>query len=330
MLVGNYAEDLLERLQRHPEILRRHAFEAVLDEGGMQTVEDIVHEVAHLDAAESGVDAGRPDAVRDEPAQGAGEIGLDLGRRELTGLERGIGVLRIALAKHKVGQGAGGEGLGRQAGDPIGFEPPRGRRVEIGCDIALPHRGRWRVGETSAELRPDGRRIAVLRLTVMGDPREDGRDPGHREDTGETAAQAGDGLEDEGRRVERGGEGRQRPLLMGEGVAFDVHLDGDEGVCRGLRQAGGLVRAKESHLGTCSRGRGRERGRHTEPLEGAQGHLLAHPELMGLSPQDLDRALEHGALRSGAHTTVTGAEGRCRGLSGDGEHLLRRAHGSSA
>ena len=333
MLGADLVEHLSEALQASVEVLRRDARDALLDERGVQAVHDVVDEVALLHVSETRVERLGADARGHEPAQGAGDVALDLRSGELA-RHQAAGVALVTLVEDQVPDGVGAELLRRQACDPLAGQARPAGGIEVPHDVALAHRDGARrrpAAWAAAKLRPHRRRVAVPRLAVMRHAGENR--PGTR--GGERAVEevplGCGGLELDGREAELRPERRERALLVREREAVDVGVcyeDGVDGACGQQRGVGERHEAHAGHLRVPVRTGVREVGRlgattggDRQAVQHRGRHGLADIELARGVDQGLDGLRRHRGLDACAHRAVPPAEG------GRGQRRRDRAHG---
>lgn len=155
----------------------------------MQVLQHVMDKVALLHVAKAGVDRLGFDAIRDEPAQRAGGIGLDLrGGRQARHQRRAL-ALAVTTAQDQIRNGFIAQMLRSFAGHALALETFACRGIEVPYDITLTHALRL-VGASGLsvvsglvgvsglsivsglgmrpQLGPHGRRIALARLTIVG------------------------------------------------------------------------------------------------------------------------------------------------------------------
>ena len=154
----------------------------------MQVLQHVMDKVALLHVAKACIDGLRFDAIRDEPAQRAGGIGLDLRGGRQARHERRVLALAIATTQDQIRHGLGTQMLRGFTGHALALETFACRGIEVLYDITLTHAlrlvgasgfsvtsGLSVVSDLSAvslgmrpQLGPHGSRIALARLAIVG------------------------------------------------------------------------------------------------------------------------------------------------------------------
>ena len=181
-------KDLVQQLLRARQIHGRHALHAHLGQTGMQVLQHVMDKVALLHVAKAGVDRLGFDAIRDEPAQRAGRIGLDLrGGRQARHKRRAL-ALAVTTAQDQIRHGLIAQVLRSFAGHALAPKTFACRGIEVPYDIALTHALRLvgasglsvvsrfssfsGLGSASGlgmrpQLGPHGSRVALARLAIV-------------------------------------------------------------------------------------------------------------------------------------------------------------------
>ena len=105
----------------------------------MQMLQHVMDEVALLHVAKARVDRLGLDAIRYEPAQRAGGIGLDLRGGRQARHKRRVLALTVAVAQDQIRHGLGTQMLRGFTGHALALEAFACRGIEVPYDIALTH-----------------------------------------------------------------------------------------------------------------------------------------------------------------------------------------------
>ena len=178
MLGQGLGKDLVQQLLRTRQVFGRHTLHALLGQTGMQMFQHVVDKVALLHVAKTRVDRLGLNAIRDEPAQRAGGIGLDLRGRRQTRYKRRVLALAVPTAQDQIWHGRLAQMLRSLACHALALEALAGCRVKITYDIALAHAchlsGTGGLG-MRPQLGPHGSRIALARLAIVRHARKRNR-----------------------------------------------------------------------------------------------------------------------------------------------------------
>ena len=217
MLGQRLVKDLVQQLLCTRQILGRHALHALLGQTGMQMLQHVVDKVALLHVAKARVDRLGLNAIRHEPAQWAGRIGLDLRGGRQTRHERRVLALAIATAQDQIRNGFIAQMLRSFAGHALAPKTFACSGIKVGDDIALAHaRG---LGSASGlgmcqQLGPYGCRVALARLAIVRHARKRNRAACRPHRVAKAHAQQGRGLKRRALATKARRQRGQRPLLM--------------------------------------------------------------------------------------------------------------------
>ena len=207
----------------------------------MQVLQHVMDKVALLHVAKARIDGLRFDAIRDEPAQRAGGIGLNLRGGRQARHEWRVLALAIATTQDQIRHGLGAQMLRGFTGHALALETFACRGIEVPYDIALTHALRF-VGASGfsvvsglvgvsglsvggglssfsglgmrPQLGPHGSRIALARLAIVRHARKRNRAACRLHRVAKAHAQQGRGLKRHTLATKARRQRGQRPLLV--------------------------------------------------------------------------------------------------------------------
>ena len=244
-------KDLVQQLLCTRQILGRHALHAFLGQTGMQMLQHVVDKVALLHVVKARVDRLGLDAIRHEPAQWAGRIGLDLRGGRQTRHERRVLALAIATAQNQIRNGFIAQVLRGFAGHALALEAFTCRGIKVGDDIALAHaRG---LGSASGlgmcpQLGPYGCRVALSRLAIVCHAGKRDRTARRLHCTAKAHAQQGGGLQRHAVAAQLGHQRGKRALFVRKRIAVQVDIGKQHGIVAARTQNRRIGKRHEAHL----------------------------------------------------------------------------------
>ena len=217
----------------------------------MQMLQHVVDKVALLHVAKARVDRLGLDAIRHEPAQWTGRIGLDLRGGRQTRHERRVLALAIATAQNQIRNGFIAQVLRGFAGHALALEAFTCRGIKVGDDIALAHaRG---LGSASGlgmcpQLGPYGCRVALARLAIVRHAGERDRTARRLHRTAKAHAQQGSGLQRHAVAAQLGCQRGKRALFVRKRIAVQVDIGKQHGIVAARAKNRRIGKRREAHL----------------------------------------------------------------------------------
>ena len=251
MLGQCLVKDLAQQLLSARQILGRHALHALLGQTGMQVLQHVVDKVALLHVAKARVDGLGLDAIRHEPAQRAGRIGLDLRGGRQTRHERRVLTLAIATAQDQIRHGLGTQMLRGFTGHALALETFACRGIKVGDDIALAHA--HGLGSASGlgmcpQLGPYGCRVALACLAIVRHTGEHDRTARRLHRTAKAHAQQGSGLQRHAVAAQLGCQRGKRALFVRKRIAVQVDIGKQHGIVAARAKNRRIGKRREAHL----------------------------------------------------------------------------------
>ena len=217
----------------------------------MQMFQHVVDKVALLHVAKARVNRLGLDAIRDEPAQRAGGIGLDLRGGRQTRHERRVLTLAIATAQDQIRHGLGTQMLRGFTGHALALEAFTCRGIKVGDDIALAHA--HGLGSASGlgmcpQLGPYGCRVALACLAIVRHTGERDRTARRLHRTAKAHAQQGSGLQRHAVAAQLGCQRGKRALFVRKRIAVQVDIGKQHGIVAARAKNRRIGKRREAHL----------------------------------------------------------------------------------
>lgn len=292
----------------------------------MQVLQHVVDEVTLLHVAKARIDGLGLDAIRHEPAQRAGGIGLDLRGGRQARHERRVLTLAIATAQDQIWHGLGTQMLRGFTGHALALEAFACRGIEVPYDIALTHALRLSVVSclsvvsglgVRTQLGPHGRRIALTRLTIVGHTGERNRTTRCLHRTAKAHAQQGRGLKRHALATEARRQRGQRALLVRERIAVQIDIGKQHGIVAAGAQSRRIGKRSKTNLSTWRTvnlvglvivGGATLVHLGANAIEHGHGRSLRHVERAGAIHKDVDDVAQQGHLRLATGLAIQAAQ----------------------
>ncbi len=305
----------------------------------MQVLQHVVDKVALLHVAKARVDRLGLDAIRDEPAQRAGGIGLDLRGGRQARHKRRVLALAIATAQDQIRNGFIAQMLRSFAGHALAPKTFACRGIKVGDDIALAHaRG---LGSASGlgmcpQLGPYGCRVALACLAIVRHTGERDRTARRLHRTAKAHAQQGSGLQRHAVAAQLGRQHGKRALFVRKRIAVQVDIGKQHGIVAARTKNRRIGKRREAHLcswcaidlvglvivgGTALVHLG------SNAVENGHGRGLRHVEHASIVHKNVDDVTQQSRLCLATGLTVKTAKRAIGQRLGNGKHGLERRHG---